>query len=224
VQQDAFLTYTIRFQNTGNAPAQNVYFTDSLSNYLDPSYFEVVYSEHPNYLIQFLNTNDPTKPYVLKVIYNNIYLPDSNANEPASHGKFVFKIKVRNNTGLGSIIPASAAIYFDYSLAVITNLVTTLIMDPTKTNYNSQMNFASHLAPNPANESVQLMIKGESNCLIKLSFFNISGQLIKSQEKQVVKGQNLLEQSLLNLSPGFYLLKISDAEGKPLGMHKLVKQ
>jgi uncharacterized repeat protein (TIGR01451 family) len=224
VQQDAFLTYTIRFQNTGNAPAQNVYLTDSLSNYLDPSYFEVVYSEHPNYLIQFLNTNDPTKPYVLKVIYNNIYLPDSNANEPASHGKFVFKIKVRNNTGLGSIIPASAAIYFDYSPAVITNMVTTLIMDPTKTNYNSQMNFTSHLAPNPANESVQLMIRSESNCMIKLNFFSNSGQLIKSQEKQVVKGQNLLEQSLLNLSPGFYLLKISDAEGKNIGIHKLVKQ
>jgi uncharacterized repeat protein (TIGR01451 family) len=224
VQQNAYLTYTIRFQNTGNAAAQNVYLTDSLSNYLDPAYFEVIYSEHSNYQIQFLNTNDPSKPYVLKVIYNNINLPDSNANEPESHGKFVFKIKVKNNTGLGSIIPASAAIYFDYSPAVITNMVTTLIMDPTKINYNSQMNFVSLLAPNPANEIVNILIKSNDNAVISLNFFNNSGQLIKSQEKQVVKGQNLLEQSLLNLSPGFYLLKISDAEGKPIGMHKLVKQ
>lgn len=224
VQQDAYLTYTIRFQNTGNAAAQNVYLTDSLSNYLDPAYFEVIYSEHSNYQIQFLNTNNPSKPYVLKVIYNNINLPDSNANEPASHGKFVFKIKVKNNTPLGSIIPASAAIYFDFSPAVITNLVTTFVMDPTQINYHNQFNFTSYLAPNPAKENVQLIIKSENNCAINLSLFDISGQLIQSQQKQLIKGQNVIEQSLINLNQGFYILKIATPEGKIVGLHKLIKQ
>ncbi len=224
VQQDAYLTYTIQFQNTGNATALNIYLTDSLSAYLDPAYFETIFSSHPNYQLQFINTTDPLKPYLLKVIYNNINLPDSNSNEINSHGTFAFRIKVKNNTGLGSIIPATAAIYFDYNPAVITNLVTTLIMDPTKTNFNSQMNFISHIAPNPANESVKLMINSESNCLINLSFFNTSGQIIHTQEKQIMKGQNLFEQSLVNLSPGFYFIKISDANGKNLGMHKLIKQ
>ena len=224
VQQDAYLTYTIRFQNTGNAAAQNVYLTDSLSNYLDPAYFEVIYSEHPNYLIQFLNTNDSSKPYVLKVIYNNINLPDSNTNEAASHGKFVFKIKVKNNTPLGSIIPASAAIYFDYSPAVITNMVSTLVMDPTQINYHNQFNFTSYLAPNPAKENIQLIIKSESNCIINMSLFDISGQLMLSQEKQLTIGQNVIEQSLINLNQGFYILKIATAEGKIVGLHKLIKQ
>jgi uncharacterized repeat protein (TIGR01451 family) len=224
VQQDAYLTYTLRFQNTGNAAAQNVYLTDSLSNYLDPAYFQVLYSVHPNYQIQFLNTNNPSKPYVLKVIYNNINLPDSNANEAASHGKFVFKIKVRNNTPLGSIIPASAAIYFDYSPAVITNLVSTLVMDPTQINYHNQFNFTSYLAPNPAKENAQLIIKSESNCIIHLSLFDVSGQLIQSQQKQLIKGQNLFEQSLINLNQGFYILKIATPDGKMVGLHKLIKQ
>jgi hypothetical protein len=56
------------------------------------------------------------------------------------------------------------------------------------------------------------------------SLFNISGQLVQSQEKQLIKGLNLVEQSLINLNQGFYLLKISTPEGKILGLHKLIKQ
>jgi len=223
VQQDAYLTYTIRFQNTGNAPAFNVYLTDSLSIYLDPAYFETIFSSHPNYQIQFVNTNDPIKPYLLKVIYDNINLPDSTANEADSHGVFVFKIKVKNNTNLGSIIPAKAAIYFDYSPAVITNLATTLVMDPTNNKNYGNLNTSSYLAPNPANETVQIMINSSFNGLLNLNYYDNIGQLIKKQQKQMVKGQNLFEQSLVELKPGIYLINITTLEGKIIGAHKLIK-
>ena len=54
-------------------------------------------------------------------IFNNIQLPDSNVNEPASHGFVKFKINQRANNPLGTVIENKAGIYFDFNEAVITN-------------------------------------------------------------------------------------------------------
>ncbi len=125
VQQGIDLIYTIRFQNTGNAAAINIYLTDSLSDFLNPSYLEVLYSSHPNFQVQIINTNNTNKPYLLKVIYNNIMLPDSATNNIESNGLFAFKIRVLNNVIMGSVF--LLGYLFDFNPAVITNTTSTML-------------------------------------------------------------------------------------------------
>ena len=73
------LTYRVNFQNTGSAPAINVYILDSISEYLNFNTLEVVSNSHEMNL-QYV------KDRVLRFDFPEIYLPDSNANEPESHG------------------------------------------------------------------------------------------------------------------------------------------
>ena len=56
-------------------------------------------------------------------------MPDSNINEPNSHGFVSFRIKPQTTVAPNTTIPNKAAIYFDYNAPVITNTAGTLIKD-----------------------------------------------------------------------------------------------
>lgn len=223
VQQGVDLTYTIRFQNTGNAPAINIYLTDSLSANLDPAYLEVLLSSHPNYQIQIINTNDINKPYVLKVIYNNIMLPDSFSNEAESHGLFSFKIRLKNTTTMGSIIPAKANIYFDFNPPVITNEVYTVVMDPTKTFVQSKKDFDCQIAPNPAHDNILLSFNNSSAQSVIISFIDYTGKQIAEKNVVLTPGTTTIPYQIEPLSNGIYIVKIYDNNGNVLYASKVVK-
>jgi uncharacterized repeat protein (TIGR01451 family) len=108
------LTYLIRFQNTGNGPAVNIVVKDTLSSNVNVNTFEMLGSSH-NYNIEILPGN------ILKWKFNNIMLPDSNSNEPASHGYIQYRIKRNNNNTPGTQIKNTAYIYFDFNEPVVTN-------------------------------------------------------------------------------------------------------
>jgi hypothetical protein len=78
----------IRFQNTGTDVAYKVVVVDTLSADLDVSTLQLGSVSHP-YKMQVSGKGRP----VLTFTFNNILLPDSNANEPASHGYIQFSIK-----------------------------------------------------------------------------------------------------------------------------------
>ena len=110
---DEWLTYTIRFQNTGSAPALNVRITDTLDSNLDPSTFELLAYSAAN-LTQIFG-ND--------VVFNfpNINLPDSATSDSASRGYVQYKIKLRDNLGTTAQIQNTANIYFDFNEPIVTN-------------------------------------------------------------------------------------------------------
>jgi len=110
------LEYTIRFQNTGTAPAQKVIITDTISDYLDVTTFNQMSASHPC-TIDILYAN------VIRWTFDNIMLPDSGNNEPESHGYIKFKIRQKSGNSIGTVITNSAAIFFDYNLPVWTNQV-----------------------------------------------------------------------------------------------------
>jgi hypothetical protein len=60
--------------------------------------------------------------------FDNILLPDSNVNEPASHGSIVYRIKPKPSLQIGNIVRNKASIYFDYNTAVITNEEKTVVV------------------------------------------------------------------------------------------------
>jgi hypothetical protein len=61
--------------------------------------------------------------------FNDILLPDSNVNEPASHGFVKFKIAQLENNLPGTLIENEADIYFDFNEPIITNATQNIVYD-----------------------------------------------------------------------------------------------
>ncbi len=120
------LNYTIRFQNTGNAPAQHIFIVDTLVAAIDESSIQLVaYSFEP--VIQ-INGN------VIRFNFQHINLPDSVNDEPNSHGFVQFNVLLHDSLAIGTEIRNTAYIYFDFNVPVQTN-----------TTYN-QVNIVSGIA------------------------------------------------------------------------------
>jgi len=114
------LTYTIRFQNTGNFPASFITLADTLSQNLDPATFRVLASSHPM-------TWTMEGSGIVKFQFENINLSDSTTNEPASHGFVKYAIQAKPGLQLGDEIENTAHIYFDFNEPVVTNTITTKV-------------------------------------------------------------------------------------------------
>jgi len=122
ISGDRWLTYLIRFQNTGTADAEHIYISDTLSAALDWSTFNLLsYSHQP--LTQIYNDG------LVKFSFPNIHLPDSNTNEPASHGYVQYKIRAKDSLALGSTIENTANIFFDFNSPVITNTTSNAVIN-----------------------------------------------------------------------------------------------
>lgn len=111
---DETLTYTIRFQNTGNDTAFTVVVHDTLANNVDANSFELISSSH---LVATTRYNNGLVTFT----FNNINLPDSSTNQIESNGYVSYRVKVKpdlaNNTPINNI----AYIYFDQNDAIVTN-------------------------------------------------------------------------------------------------------
>jgi uncharacterized repeat protein (TIGR01451 family) len=124
ILQPEYLTYTIRFQNTGNIAAQNIYLYDTLSTHLDPQSV-IIRSFSPFYPeVEILENN------ILKFTYANVYLPDSTSNPEESIGWVTFEISPSNSAlPSGTEITNKAGIIFDANPAIITNTVINTVVD-----------------------------------------------------------------------------------------------
>lgn len=108
------LQYIVRFQNTGTDTAFNVVILDTLDQDLDALSFRSGPASHAH-SHRILGNN------VIEWTFPNIMLPDSNVNEPASHGFVSFTIDQMPDLPEGTIINNSVGIYFDFNAPVITN-------------------------------------------------------------------------------------------------------
>jgi hypothetical protein len=119
VNQDGeWLVYQIRFQNTGNAPAQFINVVNEQDLDLDMSTIDMIAASHSYELI--FNGREITW------FFDNIQLPDSTTDLLGSQGYILFRIKTNPGITLDEVIESSAAIYFDYNEPVITNTATTV--------------------------------------------------------------------------------------------------
>ncbi len=116
IEPNTDIEYLIRFQNTGTDTALTVVIRDTLSRNLDPTSFVMGGSSHDMDFELYGNG-------ILKFKFDNIMLPDSNVNEPASHGFVKFRIKQQLDLPIGTLIQNFAAIYFDHNVPVITEPV-----------------------------------------------------------------------------------------------------
>ncbi|WP_238395855.1 DUF7619 domain-containing protein [Pontibacter pudoricolor] len=118
------LTYKIRFQNTGTDVAYRVVVVDTLSENLDISTLQMGSASH-NYRFDVTGKGSP----VLTWTFDNIMLPDSNRNEPGSHGYIQFSIKPKADLPEKTLVENFADIFFDFNSPVRTNITTNRIYD-----------------------------------------------------------------------------------------------
>ncbi|MGB1032347.1 MAG: T9SS type A sorting domain-containing protein, partial [Flavobacteriales bacterium] len=115
VLNDTQIEYRIRFQNTGNAPAETVVIEDQLDlNVLDMSTFNPLFASH-----DFTTSIDGSGKVIFT--FDNIQLPDSTTDEPGSQGYVVYTISPIAGLTHGDEINNFAEIYFDLNPAIITN-------------------------------------------------------------------------------------------------------
>lgn len=155
VQNGNYLTYTIRFQNTGNDTAFNITVKDALDAKLVAGTFEMVSASHP-YQLKFKEGK------YLSWEFNDVLLVDSNRNEPASHGYITYRIKPKNDLALNEVINNSASIYFDFNQPVVTNTETTTVIKTTAIWTGAQ----NELWENPANWNINAVPDSETIVII----------------------------------------------------------
>jgi hypothetical protein len=200
-----FLEYLIRFQNTGNDTAFTVRILNLIdTTLLDLSSFEFVSSSHP--------VNLTWLPWErnMQFLFNNILLPDSNANEPESHGFVRYRIQPKSNLVAGDAITNNAAIYFDFNNPILTDTAYTQIVLPTSVQEISSTGNLI-LYPNPANASLTIETRTLMASGSKLTVSDVAGRtlLSKTIDGNVTKHQI----DISSFSSGIYFVQIDGGKG-----------
>lgn len=205
------LTYTIRFQNTGNFYATNVVLRDTLDADLDQSTLEVIGGSHP-----FTWHNDFGK---LAFEFLNIMLPDSNTNEPGSHGHVTYRISHKAGLPLGTEITNTAHIYFDFNAPIVTNttlntLANLVAIDPIRSNVQMAV------VPNPFRGETTIRFENPNTVTHQVTLRDVTGRVVFQQDG-IMGEQVTIDGSML--PAGMYLLSLENAEGL-LGVARLVRE
>jgi uncharacterized repeat protein (TIGR01451 family) len=199
------LTYTIRFQNTGTAPAQNIYIIDTLDADLDWSTLTLVEATHTMQVVNLGNG-------VMRFEFPSIWLADSTTNEPESHGHLVYRITENASATVGTEIENTAYIYFDWNAPIITNTTYNInVIGMDGITENNKLNVLVY--PNPASESVTISCAGDFD----YQLVDLSGRIVSSG--------TATDSEILNVSKaaaGIYQLNVHTNQGN--SSIKVIKQ
>ena len=193
-----YLHYLIRFQNTGTASAINVRVEHVLDDELDWTSMQLESLSHTG-RVEITNETD------VSFIFNNINLPDSTNDEPNSHGYIAFKIKPKADVEVGDVFSGVAAIYFDFNPPIITNTVTTTIVEPLNVEeFNPE---SINLFPNPAKDNLEIT---SNQIITNLMLIDINGRVLKS----IAISKRDYNLDISSLSKGVYFLEVESGVSK----------
>ncbi|PLX01286.1 MAG: hypothetical protein C0594_13470 [Marinilabiliales bacterium] len=210
------LEYFIRFQNTGNDTAFNIYVIDTISQYLEIASITPGVSSHPYYIEALSNE-------VVQFVFSDIMLPDSSTNEIASHGFVKFKINQKPGNPKGTVITNSAGIVFDYNIPVVTNTVFNTIgesngiITSTPNVYDETVNIDVY--PNPFSETTKFEVSNY-NQSYSFHLYDITGREV-SRINEIQSPSFTLNRN--KIDNGVYIYKIVSKQ-KLIGSGKLIIQ
>lgn len=198
------LEYKIRFQNTGTDTAFTVVIRDTLSGYLDPATVISGVSSH-NYSFKVFGQG------ILEWTFNNILLPDSNVNEPASHGFVKFKVKQMPGNQPGALIENRVGIIFDFNAPVITNTTfNTVAMNQTLSILQGQHhNTGIKVYPNPSDGLIYFVADPKTDNW-QINIMDAVGRTIQVQD---IKYKNEAQVDLRGYAKGLYFFRVTGSNG-----------
>ena len=192
------LTYTIRFQNTGNAPAFRVELRDTLSSLLDLNTLRMLDASDPYSLS--LNGNQATW------VFDPILLPDSTTNEPESHGFVKFQIQPVSGLQIGDEIRNRAGIYFDFNPVVLTNFAVTPVDTQIANRPPPEPGPMVHIFPNPTKGTIRVESSTPSLTRASFSLIDLKGNEIRL--KGIPEREDKIRLELSQFQSGWYILRI----------------
>ncbi len=199
------LDFIIRFQNTGNDTAFKVVILDTLNkNILDLSSFRLIAYSHP--VVVDLRTNGRTT-----FTFDNILLPDSNINEPESHGFVRYRCLIKPGLANNTILNNRAHIYFDFNAAVITNttLNTLVYTIPVGLNDPDALAVAT-VIPNPTSDKAVIAFPNPNKEEFRINIFDTQGRVVYSK---LIHG-NYFAIDKAELGTGMFLYQLASTGNK----------
>ncbi len=186
-----YLHYLIRFENTGNAPAQNIV----IRNEIDEEEYDVS-------SLQILDSSHKLKARVKKnlseFILQNVYL------DSGGHGNILLKLKSTDNLVAESTVSSRVGIYFDYNTPVLTNRVTTVFkMLSVKENEQDR---SIKIYPNPVNKMLNVKADG---IIRTVHLYDAQGRILMTQ----LLGESQVSFDLSSYAAGVYFVKIVTDQG-----------
>ncbi len=198
------LTYRIRFQNTGTASAINISVSNVIDQNLEDYSLSILDASH--------HFNANIKDGIITFDFPNINLPDSNSNEPNSHGYILYQINRKKNLAPGEKMYNQADIYFDFNEAITTNQVENTIggINTSTESPSDLLKKGLTLFPNPCQENVKIKLYSQTESNLSVFLYTISGQLIPIVEEiRIQAGEQEVDINLtpLHLPNGMYIIK-----------------
>lgn len=159
-----YLHYVINFENTGNAPAQNVVVTAEIN----PDDFDIN-------TLQILNTS-----HQMSAIINNDLLEltfeDINLST-GGHGNILLKVRTNEDLITTDFVEADANIYFDFNFPVLTNTANTTFETLSVDEFEEEQTV--RLYPNPSDTIVTIEA---ASTIQAVDMYDMQGRIILSKE------------------------------------------
>lgn len=213
------LDYTIQFQNTGTDTAFTVVLRDTLPQHLDITSIRLTGASH-EYTFQIEDSN------ILVWTFANILLPDSNINEPLSHGFAAFTINQKQGNTPGTVIQNRAGIYFDFNEPVITNYTLNTVVEDYKNELETSVSIQElnaktnllKLYPNPNTGQFYVELLEAVDGTPTIAIFDLAGKQVAHQQI-TGQGPNLVDVQSLEAGMYFYTISLG---AENLGNGKLL--
>ncbi len=200
------LVYTLHFQNTGTDTAYTVTLLDELDHDLEWNTFQFIGSSHP--VITELNLSSG----LLKFTFNNILLPDSATNEPASNGYVIYSIMPKPGLPDYTQILNLCNNYFDGNSPVATNITLNTLMHSLPVGIPSltgKENPRSLVIPNPFNSEAMLVFDNPGKKEYHLSIYNLTAEKVFDADLRT----NSITIRRDGLGAGIYFYRLSPVDG-----------
>lgn len=196
-----WLDYTIRFQNTGNAPAETVVVRDNLERLLDPKTIKMVSASH-DYQLDFDNANQ------LVWTFEDIDLADLLSNESESHGFIRFQVETEQIDDISETIDNRCGIYFDFNDPIITDwAITQFEMTSSIGEFTEKVK--PLIFPNPTRSDlfVQLPIGSK---IEHLEIIDLNGKSFPMSVHNA--NESIVQLSTVHLPKGVYFLRVTSLQ------------
>ena len=204
--EEDYLTYTIRFENTGTANTQFIWVVDLLDSKLDPTSVRMIGTSH-DYTLRRIGSQ-------LNWNFYNVQLPPSIPNTQIGHGHIAFKVKPKPGYAVGDIIENTASIFFDFNPPIVTNTTSTEFV--TLLNIDDFVSNELKVYPNPVKNLLNVV--SNNSTVESILVYDLLGKTILS--KSVNGTSTMIDVS--GLSNGIYLVKVVAAQGEKV--FKIVKE
>jgi uncharacterized repeat protein (TIGR01451 family) len=169
------IQYSIHFQNTGNAPADNVIIKDTIDSGLDLLSFRLLGTSHTMNM-----TIDGAG--IITFTFYNIQLPDSGSDMAGSNGYIDYAITSRTSLTPGMVINNTAGIIFDSNIPIITNTTVNTIRLETGIAQHASSYYIS-ASPNPASTNIAFDFSKDQFEYASLTIRTVDGRTVLVNNK-----------------------------------------